>query len=521
MKKLIALVLALAMVATLGLAFAADITVENADNGQTYTAYKLLDYAYNASTDTFTYYIEDDDEYAAINALNLGFTFADDATYGHVVTNAGDLTAAGLTTALKGVIGDDLDDAALQKVTTTAANNAATLTGLEAGYWFVTSTTGTLVSLQSFNQREIVFDKNEVPSIDKEITGATDGGVVADDGETADVNVGSVITYEVTVAAKKGAINYIFHDSMDAGLTFLPSEGITVKVGGTEVDPSNYNIAYSSATAATAASGDVNVGDNLTIRFHNTYLKSLFTGNTTSVNIVVSYKAQVNEDAVIGQTGNDNSATLEYGHTPGSEDDEDTDGEPSKITEETKTTVYTYAIALKKVDKNGAALADAVFSLPFYVKALDANGNYIYAGTTAGTGLVNSITTTNNGTITIQGVKSGSYTVNETAAPTGYNKVSGDITVDAVKTSESVTTTSITKYLDKDGNVVATEQSDGHSVTYTNNEIPVGAFSVVVNLAGAELPSTGGIGTTIFYILGGLLVVGAAVILVARRKASN
>lgn len=513
-KKIMALMFVCVMCLAMAIpTMAADITVENADNGQTYTAYKLLDYAYNSTSKSFTYYIQDDAKYKAIAGLKLGFTFADDATYGHVVTNAGDIEVATLTTALKGAL-ESLDSVALQKVTTTASGGSATLSGLETGYWFVTSTTGTLVSLQTFDQKEIIFDKNEAPGVDKEITDA-DTGTVADDRKSADANIGDVITYHATVTAKKGSINLIFHDKMDDGLTFLPSEGITVSGGG--ITASDYEIVYQSATKAEADNGDVKIGDNITIRFHNTYLKKL-TADTT---ITIEYKAQINDNAVIGQTGNKNTVKLDYGHTPGSEDEENTDGEPSKTTEEKSTTVYTWALALKKVDKDGVPLANAVFSLPFYVKAGEGDGNYIYAGTKEGEGLVNSITTTDNGTITIKGVEEGSYDFIETAAPAGYNKISGNIAVEAVKTSETTTTTNITKYLDKDGNVVAVEQQEGHSVTYINDDIPVGALSVVVNKTGAELPSTGGIGTTIFYVLGSILLIGAVVLLVTKKRMNS
>lgn len=510
---MMALMLAVVMMMAMGLtAMAADIEVQNADKDQIYKAYMILKYAYNEDADSFTYYIDDETKFTAINALDLGFEFADDTTYGHVLTNAKDIDAATLTTALKANL-TALETAAIEKSSVTASGDPATATfeGLNAGYWFITSTTGTLVSLESFDAKEIVFDKNQIPDVDKVITDA-DTGTVEDEGKTADANIGDVITYNATVTAHKGSINLVFHDKMDEGLTFLPDEGITVTGGNITED--DYEIVYSNANAATAADGDVKVGDNITIRFHNSYLKGL----TDDATLTIEYKAQINEDAVIGQTGNKNTVELDYGHTPGSEDDENSDGEPSKTTEEKSTTVYTWALALKKVNDKGADLAEAIFSLPFYVTADDESGNYTYAGTSKTDGAVNSITTTDNGTITIKGVASGSYNFTETAAPAGYNKISGNITVEAVKTSESTTTTSITKYLDKDGNVVATEQQDGSTVTYTNSDIPVGALSVVVNKAGAELPSTGGIGTTIFYVVGALLVIGAGVLLVTRRR---
>ena len=105
--------------------------------------------------------------------------------------------------------------------------------------------------------------------------------------------------------------------------------------------------------------------------------------------------------------------------------------------------------------------------------------------------------------------------------PDGYNKIDGDITVAVVKSTETTTTTTITKYIDADGNVTDT-QSDTNkaTVTITDNNIVIGSAQVVVNKAGQELPETGGMGTTIFYIIGAILVVGAGVVLITRRRMS-
>ncbi len=154
-----------------------------------------------------------------------------------------------------------------------------------------------------------------------------------------------------------------------------------------------------------------------------------------------------------------------------------------------------------------------------------ADGSYVYAGTTAGEGLTNSVTTPENGAITIKGVKAGTYNITETQAPAGYNKLANPAPVTAVKISETTDVTETHRYwkVDEDGNVIAgtlEETSGSTHFEYNNDDIAVTAIAVL-NTTGTVLPSTGGIGTTIFYILGGLLVIGAAVILVARRKAQD
>ena len=170
------------------------------------------------------------------------------------------------------------------------------------------------------------------------------------------------------------------------------------------------------------------------------------------------------------------------------------------------------------MNDKGEALSGAKFELPFYVKeTADTNGAYIYAGTTAGTGLTNQLTTPANGEITIKGVASGDYSITEVEAPNGYNKLTEDVTVTAEKTS--AITTNTTFYI-KDGAVVANDTADSKTVTYINNNLAATAI-LVINKSGAELPSTGGMGTTIFYIAGTVLVLGAGVILVTRRRMSR
>ena len=213
------------------------------------------------------------------------------------------------------------------------------------------------------------------------------------------------------------------------------------------------------------------------------------------------------DKAAIDGAGNTNKVTLtwtdEDGTTPGKLED--------------NKTIYTYAIALKKVDDKGKPLAGAVFEFPFYVKTTaDTDGAYIYAGTTAGEGLTNQITTPADGVIVVKGVKSGTYSITEVTAPAGYNKLTAPVSVTAVQTGKTSTHTTV--YLDENGNVTSTETST--TVEVILNDIAATAI-VVVNKTGAELPSTGGMGTTIFYVLGGVLMAGAAILLVTKKKMFN
>jgi len=434
------------------------------------------------------------------------------------VTDASSISlSAGMISAIGTYVNGDSPVATL---TITGPETKGTASLADYGYYYITTTTGTVVTIDSTNPAASVNDKNTIPSVDKKITGISNNGTVengtgtGNEDEIGKGKIGDVVTYEVTVHAKKGAVNYIFHDKLSPGLSLEAQSNLSVKVGGSAIAGSNYEVKYWSDTDATNQT-DTEAGDNITIRFDNGYLATL----TTDTDIVISYQAKINDNAVIASAGNPNTVLLEYGHDP-TKTDETEKKEPTKKTEEDEATVYTYALALKKVNKAGEPLKDATFQLPFYVKETPAaDGAYIYAGTTAGTGLVNTLTTPDSGEITIKGVQNVAYTFEETVAPEGYNKLTSTFSITPEVTDSTTTTTSTTIWLDADGNVVDSESSSKTtSVTYTNSSMAVGGFQAVVNLAGTELPSTGGIGTTIFYVVGAILVIGAGVVLITKRR---
>ena len=226
--------------------------------------------------------------------------------------------------------------------------------------------------------------------------------------------------------------------------------------------------------------------------------------------VTITYTAKVTDKAAIDGDGNTNKVTVKW-TTKGN-----VQPDPDEI--HTEETIYTYAIALKKVNNKGVALPGAVFQFPFYVQSTaDTDGAYIYAGDTAKDGLTKQITTLDDGVIVVKGVKTGNYQITEVKAPDGYNRLTDPVTVEAVKTNSA--TTNKTVYLDKDGKETG-ESTTATKVTVKIDNIAATAV-VVVNKAGTELPSTGGMGTTVFYVLGAVLVMGAVVLLVTKKRMSN
>ena len=490
MKKIFALLIAMVMVLGMSTAVfaqtvgtAADgkgnITISNASKGETYAVYKLFD-ATNSATQTSGE--SDSIAYTGTIPESLSAYFTKDS--------AGNITA---TNAAKN--GDSLSDAAIAALKAWAATQTATASvvsdgteltfaGLDYGYYVVTTTQGeTAISVDSTKPNATIIDKNTTPPVNH----------LSKSANETDVYIGQTVTYtvEFNTANYDGTKQIVKYEISDApaanSLTNITVTGITVD--GTPIDTQQF--ADGKLTINWAKDGKA--GDSL---YKN------------GAKLVITYTGVVADTATIDGAGNKNTVTVKPIL------DDGTSPDPSQYTDDE--TFFTYAIAIKKVDKAGKDLAGATFKFPFYVKATPADdGAYIYAGTEAGEGLVNELTTPDSGLIIVKGVKSGDVEVEETAAPAGYNKLTEKKTVTATKTG--ATTTKTTTYLDKDGKVVDTETEGGSTVLVTIDKLAATPI-VVVNQTGTELPSTGGIGTTIFYIIGAILVIGAGVVLVTRRR---
>lgn len=449
MKKLLAFLLTFAMVMALGVAAMAATTgtititppTGTPDGASTtYSVYKVFDADGNGTNISYK--------------LPTGKTLTGDmATYfevdtaGNVTakaaakTDSGELTEGAINAIAAYVQGDTAVD-----TVTTSGTVAGKTKELGNGYYYITTTTGTVVTVTSTNPNAEVQDKNTVPEVDKKITGASS---YDEDGKKALAELGSTVTYTATVTLSKGSYNVKFHDKMGTGLTFDGNEHVTV----TGIDAANYTI---------QATPDA--GDTLTISF---------TDGTVGT-ATITYTATVNSDALTVDTGK-NTAKVSYGHTPGI------------TTVPSETVVYNAKFTVTKHDGNGQALAGAGFVIK------NAEGKY-YKKNGNDVEWVDSIddateyTSDEQGAVTaFTGLANGTYTLVENTVPAGYNKAA-------------------------DSTFTIAE----HDYTADN----LVQSSTVVNKAGSVLPSTGGIGTTIFYVIGAILVLGAGVLLVTRRRMS-
>lgn len=490
----------------------AKITINNASKGETYSVYKIFDATYNETTKAFAYTYTGE-----IGEDNLYFT---KETSGAITAKEAALEA-GTTDKLNADAAkwlyENIANDSNKVVEVVSNGEALSIEGLEYGYYLIHSSLngGGALAVNSTNPTATMNEKNtKNPGWGPDTEGGNGKTVKTGDtafGESVDVNIGETVTFHLNITTQnydkdnKQIANYEFHD--DA----LQQHFGNIQITSVKVTEPDGNIHTNKDETDPVVYHATNGTFPITVDWVNETGASKYKANSK---LQIEYTAELTSEAVIDGNGNVNTATFTYNTV--NPDGGEPDG--SEFTETDTATVYTYAMAFVKVNEKGTELSGARFSLPFSVipASTDA-GNNVYTVVKEGTeGAVREVVTGEDGVIIIKGVKAGTYNIQETEAPQGYNKIVGDIEVSATKTGKETTSTSITVYLDAEGNV--TETQTDTAVVFEENEIPVAKHAVVVNKSGSLLPSTGGIGTTIFYVVGGVLVAGAGILLVTKKR---
>lgn len=469
-RKLASLLLALVMVFALATtAFATEtgttttgtITVDNPVAGQEYKAYKIFDVVYDAAKEHYSYTIDNTSEWFGTVSTYAtkahGLTLTRVGVTTYVVTTGNGFSAPDFAVALKGNVTGKTGEAL------TGDANAVSVSNLALGYYFVSSGTGALCNLTTTNPTVTIHDKNDMP-FEK-----TDNKVSADVGETVNYTIKGKVP-DHTGFTK---YTYLITDTMSEGLTF--QKDVKVTVGGTDVT-SACTITY-------------NVDNNA-----NKFTVSIpVKGYTIGDKIEVTYSALVNENAVAKISKN--SATLTYSNNP-------SDSTKTDTTTTVEETVYTSKIVINKYEtgKPGTMLPGAEFVLfrnddDLYAAVQDDIQYYRWNEATKTVSWVANIadatkvTTDNKGEAFFKGLANGTYYLVETKAPAGYNPLTAPVLVTVEGSSTDITKLSVT--------------------------------AEVENKTGTTLPSTGGIGTTVFYVLGAVLVLGAVVLLVTKKRMND
>lgn len=475
MRKFAGLILAMIMVFAMAItASAADPTITAPSNGHTYEVYQI-----------FTGVISDN-ELTSVkwgkNGTGTEGTVVDAATL-KTLTDATDATKMD---AIKAVVNINKDN----KFTTVASGATVTV---PAGYYLVKDVDGSIsntdnnVDAYTLYIVEVVGNvtispKTGTPTVQKKVDDKNDSNTTEDATvwqDSADYDIGDEIPYQLT-ATMGDLSNYKtywveFQDTM-THLTYVDGS-VEVTVGGED-----------------KTSAFTPVWDAATKTLKVTCPDVIAQGATTGTKIVVTYKATLDSDAVIGSTGNPNAVRLEFSNNPNNSGDGTNKPGDTDKTPEDVNIVFTYKVVANKVTEDSQALVGASFKLE---KKL-ADGTKKDLGTIDGTQL---------STFEWKGIDAGDYVITETKTPTGYNAIDPiEFTVTATHSIEA------------DAPVLES-LTGGNLFT---GDVPTGAVTGdIVNKTGATLPTTGGMGTTLIYVLGAALALGAGVLLIAKKRVAR
>ena len=489
-KKILGLLLAMVMMMSVAITAMAkgetySITINNSAEGHTYEAYQI-----------FTGDLSTNEADAKVLS---------NIVWGSGVSEAGK-TALGDAAAKAETLKTEADAKAFAKEVapylTTAAGSASTVTdgkyvisGLAAGYYLVKDKDGSVTGEGDAYTEYIIKvvgnvttePKSDVPQVEKKVKDINDSTDDAMTGwqDSADYDIDDSVPFQLKATLANNVSSYttykvVFHDTLSKGLTY--NNDAKVYIGGEETN--GFTITPTSnddgTTTLTVSCDDV---------------KALGAGNSSV--ITVEYTATLNNSAVLGSAGNPNEVYLEYSNNPNKSEsgNNETGNTPEDVV-----IVFTYKTIINKVDDENKPLTGAEFTLEKYNKETDKWEAITVVKSEDGT------------TFTFSGLDDGKYRLTETKTPAGYNTIEPiefTITAEHDVLSDNPALTSLS------GNATTGE------ITFTSSTTEGSLSADVVNKAGSTLPETGGMGTTIFYILGGLLVLFAVVFLVSKKRMSS
>lgn len=576
MKRLAALFLAVVMVMAMGMtAMAAPndeatgtITISNATKDETYKAYKIFDAVPSADGEHVAYTATTEMKEFFVNRSDNPFDFAENLNGSWNVTknkNKSDSDVIDVLNSLYTKSGEDLVlnlefaslvEDVIDGVAETASDGTSTtvtFSNVPYGYYLITSSLGAAVTVDSMTPNANVIDKNQSgPSWDdlgKSITAITDVNGKTTEMETelseTSANYGDTIKFKISIdttnyEGAEAITEYNISDILGDGMSYVTPSDIKVSVVSTDTsygtDGTKVLTKDTDYTVKTEKPANMKTDeDGFIINVPWADVTTNSEGEVTAVatkyptpaTLVVEYSAKVDADAVpAAEIKNTAGFTYKLAGEP----------DEKKPEEETKeTTTSTYALAINKVTENATGLKDAKFMITkgndtILVQATSEAGVYNYVGiatseqvtakneaTTESAGII--VKSPESGLIVVKGIDAGTYTITETEAPAGYNQLTNPAEVETVLNGTYTKTITFYYETDSDGNKIITDTVTDEKAGEVLTTYDVVA-TTVVNNAGALLPSTGGIGTTIFYVVGGILVVGAGVLLITKKRMS-
>ncbi len=483
-KKIAAIMFAFIMVFTLSSNVNAEettgtgkITISPANPSQTYKVYRILKLeSYDKNKKLYSYVKTGDSWDGFINEQIKDGGYLKINPDGYVAFKEDNPSQETMRAFTKKA----LDYATLKSIPATkegktgANDKNVIIDGLDLGYYLVGSTTGALCSLTTTNPEEKINDKNIVPTVNKQVLVKTNPDTY---GPKNSVSIGDHVQFKTTINVKPGAKNYILHDKMDSNLKFVDIRDVSTNNNVNLLRQENgQDFTVSSTNLPDKCTFEI----SFTEKFYNTYREQIDNGELSKIEF--TYIAIVNDSAPVNKEMKNNTYL--------------TFGENNTKSNEDYTITKTFGIPVFKYTGTNTPLPGAKFILSTDPNCkdstktlrfkLNSDDKYRYDETSVTTKLES----LNDGMINIEGIKAGTYYLKETEAPKGYNLLK---TIQTIEISE-------------DGSI----KLNGKPIT--NN---VG----VQNNTGSLLPSTGGMGTTLIYLIGGALVLGSGIVLANKKRA--
>lgn len=500
-KKIVAIMFAFIMVFSLGTNVKAEegvnqnngsITIKNAKANETYRIYRILDldsYKYldgkpDEGSYSYTYKQKGNNttewkKFVDDNSAETENKFFDvtDGKYVTAKTTDGAKIAEAALAFVKNTKSIQADSEQTPK-----ADGPISFSGLPLGYYLVESSVGALCSLKTTHPSQEIEVKYTEPTVEKKISVNTN-----DLTDMKTVNIGDDVHYEVKITVGKGAKNYVFHDEIDTGLQYVEVNGkpyvdiSTNHVKDTISGKPNY--LNPNPNSEIEMSYDDDKKNSFTLKFVDSFIQKLDESDV----IILRYTAKVTSDAPMDKAIK-NTAYLNYGNKQQAKED--------------YTSVFTYKVPIWKYTTKGnrVGLPGAKFQLyknePCTVivplKQENTTNEYIYTPENVTYSLVSDT----EGNLVIKGLAEGEYYLKEIEAPNGYNKLTKPIKITISHAN---------------GNKQIQVEEDGKEKNVDRVEVE--------NKTGTILPSTGGAGTTMIYLVGAVLVLGSGFVLVNKKRA--
>lgn len=471
------------------------LTIDKEDAGHTYEAYQIF-------SGTLS---EEDDGDLVLSTIvwGTGINADGQAALGDAQAKADSIVTVADAEAFADVVAAYLTDVCATAVYDATAKEY-TIANLAPGYYLIKDKDNSLPATEGYTAfvMKVIGDVTATPkdgetTVEKKVDDKNDSNTSEDNIEwhdSADHDIGDAIEFKISATISENYAEYdsyylALHDTEEAGLTFDPAS-VKVYLDGNLIT-SGYELKQ-------------NTADGCTFEVVFEDLKS--TAAVAGSVIDVRYQSVLNENAIIGNKGNVNKVYGEFSNNPNNED--------RGTTTEDAVIIFTYTVEINKVDEDLQPLSGAIFTLEKFVA--NTAGTEALNGVQGNWVALSTVETTPDTTFTFSGLDDGEYRLTEDEAPEHYNKI------EPIRFAVNAEHDVVWEVQDREDVLTSLTGDVATGAITFASDLSIGELTTdVVNDRGVILPETGGIGTTILYVIGGLLIVGATVFVVAKKRTNH